>query len=131
MLNSIEINKIYEEKYLKYKNKYLDLKEYLSKMNGGVVQCPKIGFHQHEGECWHDALSTSLLFTDGISEDIQELFNVKDISELQIHGKPIQQLSILDNKLIPVRFLPLNFQFEKDEDRKKLISYVKSYFCKG
>ena len=127
MLNSIEIHKSYEEKYLKYKSKYLDLKEYLSKMNGGVIPCPKIGFHQHEGECWHDSLSTLLLFTDGISEDIQDIFNVKDISELQIHGKPIQQLSILDNKLIPVRFLPLNFQFEKDEDRKKLISYVKSY----
>ena len=127
MLNSIEINKIYEEKYLKYKNKYLDLKEYLSKMNGGVVQCPKIGFHQHEGECWHDALSTSLLFTDGISEDIQELFNVKDISELQIHGKSLNELSILGNDKIPLSILPLNFEYSDKKDRDTLITYVKSY----
>ena len=40
MLSSIKINKKYEEKYLKYKNKYFSLKQQIFLMNGGQVNCP-------------------------------------------------------------------------------------------
>ena len=40
------------EKYLKYKNKYVTLKNQI----GGVRRLPK-GFIQHDGECWHDSSS--------------------------------------------------------------------------
>ncbi len=72
-MNSILSNKKinndtkYKEKYLKYKKKYLELK--------GGANCPTIGFHQHDGECWNDVCMTILIYTDGISEGIQELFD--------------------------------------------------------
>ena len=50
-------------KYLKYKQKYLELK--------GGKNCPNLGFHQHIGECWHDAYSTIMLYTDNISNNAQ------------------------------------------------------------
>jgi hypothetical protein len=56
-------NDYYMKKYLKYKNKYLELK-------GGKL-CPRVGFHQHITECWHDALSTIILYSDNISDNIQ------------------------------------------------------------
>ena len=118
---------MYEEKYLKYKKKYLELKEYLFLMNGGVAACPKIGFHQHEGECWHDALATMLLFSDGISEIVQELFNVDNQQKLQIHGNQLEQLKILPDTQIPLDLLPINFEIEKIEEKKILITKVILY----
>ena len=64
----------YKEKYLKYKNKYLSLKKSLKSLKGGA-NCPKVGFIQHEGECWHDSLSMVLLYSDGLSEHIQNVFD--------------------------------------------------------
>ena len=103
----------YQEKYLKYKKKYIDLKQNLFQINGGGV-CPIIGFHQHKGECWHDALSTILLFNDGISENVQELFDKGDISELETYG-------------IPIDLLPLNFNLENPLEQEKLFDIAVSY----
>ena len=63
----------HKQKYLKYKQKYINLK----KIIGGKICeiCPKKGFIQHSGECWHDAFSMILLYTDDLSDDIHELFN--------------------------------------------------------
>jgi hypothetical protein len=58
-------------KYLKYKNKYLSLK---NKLNGGA-NCPKIGFHQHYEECWQDAFQMIALYNDGIGDNLQDLFD--------------------------------------------------------
>jgi hypothetical protein len=86
----------YKNKYLKYKNKYLSLRDkylnifseeyktkgynknkYLSlkKSLKGGANCPKVGFFQHIGECWHDAFSMVLLYSDGLSEHIQNVFD--------------------------------------------------------
>ena len=60
----------YKRKYLKYKQKYLNLK-------GGKLCdiCPLKGFNQHSGECWHDSFSMVILFTDDLSDNIQKVFN--------------------------------------------------------
>ena len=85
-------------KYLKYKKKYLSLKDILTySMNSdkpinlseqskkkkylslkeqlGGAKCPVKGFQQHKGECWHDSVATILLFNDEISEHIQYFFD--------------------------------------------------------
>ncbi len=54
---------IYKEKYVKYKQKYINLKNNLK--GGACEKCPIWGFQQHIGECWHDSLSTIMLFSDG------------------------------------------------------------------
>jgi hypothetical protein len=66
----------YKNKYLKYKNKYLDLK---TRLIGGA-DCPKFGFYQHHGECWHDSLSMILLYSNGLSDNIQAMFNSEHFS---------------------------------------------------
>lgn len=62
------------QKYLKYKNKYSRLK---LKLLGGkdCTNCPTRGFIQHSGECWHDSFSMIILFSNNISDDIQNKFN--------------------------------------------------------
>jgi hypothetical protein len=79
----------YRNKYLKYKQKYINLKN----QNGGICStCPKWGFKQHLGECWHDSISNNLLYSDDLSEIIQEIFdnpdfNVDDIID-KAHNNP-------------------------------------------
>jgi hypothetical protein len=60
----------YYNKYILYKTKYLQLKKQF-----GGANCPVIGFTQHLGECWSDSILTTLLYSDNISEPIQELFD--------------------------------------------------------
>ncbi len=70
------------KKYLKYKNKYISLK---NKLNGGA-NCPRIGFHQHSGECWHDAFLMVVLYNDRIGEYLQAIFDsFVDDMEGKIH----------------------------------------------
>jgi ankyrin repeat protein len=125
----MQINKHheYEGKYLKYKKKYLDLQEYLLKMNGGV-KCPIIGFHQHMGECWHDALSIMLLYCDGIGENAQKIFDATNGGELEleINGQKISKLDILGDE-IPQDLLPINFELDNQDDKKKFIKYAIQY----
>ena len=67
----------YYQKYLKYKNKYLDLKQNIT---GGAYTgpvCINKGFRQHKGECWHDAISMALMYADEFKEMSQErLYNL-------------------------------------------------------
>jgi hypothetical protein len=69
---------VFEYKYKKYKKKYLELitkQKKIEMMGGDCSTCPKLGFAQHFGECWHDAYVTLLLYTDGIGEHIQKIFD--------------------------------------------------------
>jgi hypothetical protein len=103
----------YKNKYLKYKNKYLDLK---TRLTGGA-ECPTLGFYQHRGECWHDALSMILLYSNGLSENIQAMFNSEHFSAeeciQQAIGNP--QLEFL---------LPKNIE---PKDYGEFIDYAKVY----
>ena len=83
----------YYYKYLKYKQKYLDLKggkiegvqlerlnEIIAKYKKDftpIVYCDKRGFKQHQGECWNDTIQTLLCFSDGIKHMFQrKLWNL-------------------------------------------------------
>ncbi len=103
----------YKNKYLKYKNKYLDLK---TRLIGGA-DCPTLGFYQHSGECWHDSLSMILLYSNGLSENIQAMFNSEHFSAeeciQQAIGNP--QLDFL---------LPKNIE---PENYGQFMDYAKEY----
>jgi hypothetical protein len=100
----MDINNDFKLKYLKYKNKYLSLRDkYLNIFDGidnpkdyqtsnknkylslrdeliknelsGGANCPRIGFSQHIGECWNDSFSMIMLYSDNLSEPIQQLFD--------------------------------------------------------
>jgi hypothetical protein len=66
--------KDYKNKYLKYKQKYLNL---VKELKGGA-KCPNVGFHQHIGECWHDSFLMIILYSDNFSEHIQKIFDTTD-----------------------------------------------------
>lgn len=62
----------YHDKYLKYKQKYTDLK---NKIGGG--KCFEYGLQQHLGECWHDAI-TMMLFQSDITNSKDEFLSITD-----------------------------------------------------
>lgn len=71
----------YYQKYLKYKNKYLQLRNLALIQNGGY-NCLQYGFQQHQGECWHDALGMIMMQSDLTSEEF-----IKNIKEINVNTK--------------------------------------------
>ncbi len=106
----------YEKKYLKYKNKYINLK-----MNGGA-NCANFGFNQHQGECWHDSLSMIFCYCDGIGETIQEIFKSEESFR-----EFIQNIDINKSNGIPLEMLPPNYDFDDETDRIKLLELSIEY----
>jgi hypothetical protein len=88
----------YKKKYLKYKNKYLDLQKQLV----GGAKCPKIGFSQHSGECWHDAYSTIILYSDNISNNIQRVFDSTDTYKFNLEDCINYALTEIPRTLLPI-----------------------------
>jgi len=108
----------YKEKYLKYKNKYLELKvqkggntleELQDKILYKTSHCLKPGdiFHQHKGECWSDSIQIFICFSDAIKISVQQkLFNLtpKEIIEMAyLEGRekylaPIYRRSDIDKE---------------------------------
>jgi hypothetical protein len=95
----------YKSKYLKYKNKYLKLK-------GGAI-CPNIGFRNHLGECWHDSYSMILLYSDGIGDYIQNLFDRNPFSTSE---EFINDIIEFGNYYMPDFFLPLHIYKNNPDD---------------
>ena len=81
----------------------------------GGANCPQIGYSQHFGECWHDALSTSLLYSDIISDDIQELFN----TNTNIHSI-IDRINKSKAYLIPIN---IDYDIPKQYELFSIIYY--------
>ncbi len=106
----------YQEKYLKYKNKYLHLK-----MNAGA-NCANFGFNQHEGECWHDSLSMIFCYCDSIGDTIQEIFKSEESFR-----EFIQNIDINELNGIPLEMLPPNYDLNNEEDKIKLLELSKEY----
>ncbi len=101
----------YKLKYLKYKKKYLELK--------GGANCPKMGFFQHLTECWHDALTMILLFSDGLSEHVQKIFD--ETSEYKFNLDDCMQYAIAHT---PKYIRPINIS---DADNEIFMTYAKDY----
>ncbi len=107
-------------KYLKYKNKYKTLK---NKIVGGA-NCPKRGYTNHRGECWHDALSTCLLYSDVLSEHIQSIFDNPSISiDTIIKRHP----SSFKPQLLPINIEPENNDEFLDISKEYITSLRKRY----
>ena len=86
----------YKEKYFKYKNKYLDLKQ---QYGSACNNCPILGFHQYSkgqfvGTCSNDTFLTLLLYSDDLSENIQNIFN----AILRFYNVPDPNSDLLDFK---------------------------------
>jgi hypothetical protein len=124
----------YQKKYLKYKNKYLDLKKQFagaSSSGGGGASasllcsnCPLYGFNNYAGECWNDSLMMILCFTDGISENIQKIFNNIDLND------PRELTKLVENKVPDDDYLlPLNISIDKKDDFNMFsLDYIKAMY---
>ena len=79
----------YQNKYLKYKSKYLQLKnkinlrggtkydDLVTKLSTKSALCSHTSFRQHKGECWNDSIQMLMCFSDEIKEQVQtKLFNL-------------------------------------------------------
>jgi len=109
----------YKKKYLKYKQKYLKLK-------GGRLCdiCPTKGFNQHSGECWHDAFSMVMLFTDDLSDNIQNLFNIWLQNESLIDEYFVKTFLDESRKIL----LPPNIYDLSDELKDIIKTYIISLY---
>ena len=109
----------YKEKYLKYKRKYLEIK--------GGANCPNIGFYQHMGECWHDALTMLLLYSDGLSEHIQKIFDTT--SEYKFDYEDCIKYAYNNT---PEYLQPLNIEKEVDYKVffKNSIDYIRQLYSR-
>ncbi len=118
-----------KNKYLSLRDKYLNIFSEEHKTKGynknkliGGANCPILGYYQHKGECWHDSLSMVLLYSDGLSEHIQTVFdNNFNVDEC-----------IKFAKKNPPFFIPKNIE-DKDYDEfiqlsKKYISELQSRY---
>jgi hypothetical protein len=111
------MDNFYYQKYLKYRNKYLSLKndiimtdtnhrnKYLSLMGG--ANCPKIGYSQHKGECWHDSLSIALLYSDILSDHHQALFDNPTFNASNIVRR---DPSTFKEHLMPINIEPEDYE---------------------
>lgn len=107
------MEQFYKNKYLKYKEKYL--------LSGGVcTNCAKVGFQQHNGECWHDSFSTIMLFSDDFSEGIQKIFNPEFDARMRIRFVSTRPDSY------PKYFLPPNIS-DSGPDFQKFCEFSSTY----
>ena len=116
----------YYEKYLKYKNKYLALKN----QHGGECICPidGIGFHQFQNACWHDDLMMMFCFADGIKEVIQTILNTyTDDSFVEAF---VEDKFKDDNEsnLLPINIEKENIDLFKSKCKLYLSSMAKRYY---
>jgi hypothetical protein len=106
----------YYDKYLKYKKKYLLLQQ---QFGGTCTVCPKLGFHQnptkaYKGTCANDTKLTLLLYSDDLSENIQNMFN----AIIKLNGE-----STLEEKMTYEEF-KINYEklINSDEETKERLN---------
>jgi hypothetical protein len=87
----------YKPKYLKYKMKYLELKQQ------GGSKCMDFGFQQHTGECWHDALSMIFLQSDLIKDQFINNIRSLNLDDIKIKFDELFSEKNIDANL---KFLP-------------------------
>ena len=116
----------YYNKYLKYKNKYFELK---NQLGGDIISkyrrsdfkalCFYTSFKQHCGECWNDSIQQFFCFHDEIKEQVQRkllFLSVDEIIQLaEIWGR---------KKYLPDIFLDQEYG---EEEYNKMIKKLKKY----
>lgn len=123
----------YKDKYIKYKNKYFNLRsqiggdpldELKKKISYSNTHCINPGdiFHQHEGECWSDSIQMLLCFSDELKRSVQnKLFNLTP--------KEIINMAYLESRS---KFLAPIYRHRDEEEQhlivdkfeKRLIKYL-------
>ena len=117
----------YKIKYLKYKNKYLNLKTNIKQKGAKLCEkCPVKGFIQHSGECWHDSYSMMILFSNDISDDIQDKFNewLEDDTQIETY------LESIYNDLSRNILLPFNIDVLTPELKLDIKQYIIYLFAR-
>jgi hypothetical protein len=105
-------NEYYKMKYLKYKQKYINKK---NKQIGGA-QCHRAGFNQHLGECSNDSFSMIMLYSNNLSEPIQELFNDVFLDSSGEWNPPDEWKDYIIDFENNKHLLPPNIETKKDFD---------------
>jgi len=131
------IEQTYYNKYLHYKQKYLNLQSLIAsytKNQSGGTKCldNNNGFHQKKSECWHDTLLMIILFSN--FEENKILFG-----DEEQYINPIQQ-KLLDHSFILNEFiyddreynsflLPINFNLdEKQKFNDHGLNYIEAIY---
>jgi hypothetical protein len=118
---------LYYQKYLKYKNKYLQLRNLALIQNGGY-NCLEYGFQQHAGECWHDALGMIMMQSDLTSEEF-----IKNIKEINVDTKHQELTTMFTGVNLDKNAYLLPFQFyvyyleNKDKPGNKIKEIINNF----
>jgi len=131
----------YYNKYIKYKNKYLNLLKDNKPLIGGLEKkeikakldvikakymqdyipftyCEKRGFKQHNGECWNDSIQTLFCFSDELKNQVQgRLFNLS--------AEDIVELAFLKERDKYLPYFYKNNEANLQRMKDKLIIYIK------
>jgi hypothetical protein len=91
----------YKHKYLKYKNKYINLRMG-SELIGSAV-CHYSALHQHTGECWSDSLQSMLIYSDTFNDKIQEIL-IKLSTDEKISEYVINVIKKKQNDGLPLNY---------------------------
>jgi len=130
----------YYYKYIKYKNKYINLlknnnsligglnKDNIEKLKGilakyhtdftPITYCDKRGFKQHNGECWHDTIQTLFCFSDALKNQVQKRL-------LNLTAEDIVEFAFLKER---DKYLPYIYKHNESNLKRvkdKLIIYIK------
>lgn len=108
------------KKYRNTKKIIRNMKIRKNKITGGA-NCPRIGYSQHLGECWHDGISTALLYSDVLSEHHQKIFDDPEFN--------LESIITTAREKSDKRLLPLNIE-DKDYDKFETLSrgYINSLY---
>ena len=122
----------YKTKYLKYKQKYIKLKnqlggETLKQLEDKIIyidtHCTNEGdyFEQHRGECWNDSIQMLLCFSDDLKASVQnKLYN--------LNPREIIELAYLDGRS---KYLaPIYRRSKTDAEQNERADKMEKRVCK-
>jgi len=111
----------YLDKYLKYKNKYLQLKKQI----GGRINCndiSKIGFNNRIGTCWNVTIQTVMFYGDPYRNEIQEILEKFSSETIIDNAIKVNNLELL----LPSHLLDGNNKI-LDKSKKILVDFIEDF----
>jgi hypothetical protein len=112
----------YYSKYMKYKNKYLVLKQ-----KGGEVKCLRYGFQQHSGECWHDSVAMMLMQSDIIKNDFVTTISRLNIDEIQRRLETLFSPENIDTNAYLLPRIFYIFYLKNKDDMSKINDIISKF----